>query len=104
MNAVSAWKSFLPFAYRGRRTYQWRTNGQRCWELLLIGSVVATVEPDATYAGMWRIKVGDGPLSDMVNLSRAKDAAVRLADVYQEDCKLPPASPPMRQIEEPVHG
>jgi hypothetical protein len=33
-----------------------------------------TVEPDATYAGMWRVRRG-GQLSDMANVSRAKDAA-----------------------------
>jgi hypothetical protein len=33
------------------------------------------VVPDAVYAGMWRIDLGDGALSDMVNLSRAKEAA-----------------------------
>jgi hypothetical protein len=34
------------------------------------------VVPDAVYAGMWRIAWPDGRLSDMVNLSRAKDAAM----------------------------
>jgi hypothetical protein len=34
--------------------------------------------PDETYPGMWRVLSG-GRLSDMLNLSRAKDAAVAIA-------------------------
>ena len=37
-----------------------------------------TISPDAKYPGMWRIKLPNGLLSDMVNLTRAKDAAVSL--------------------------
>ena len=37
------------------------------------------IEPDATWPGMWRVKLPNGQLSDMVNLTRAKDAAVALA-------------------------
>ena len=33
------------------------------------------VEPDATYPQMWRIRY-KGEVSDMVNLARAKDAAI----------------------------
>ena len=40
--------------------------------------VLAEVIPDNEYAGMWRIRWPDGQLSDMVNLSRAKDAAMVL--------------------------
>ena len=40
---------------------------------------VAQIEPDETHPGMWRFRLvpGDAP-SDMVNLSRAKDAAATL--------------------------
>jgi hypothetical protein len=41
--------------------------------------VLATVIPDQTYPGMWRIQWPDGTVSDMVNLARAKDAAVVIA-------------------------
>jgi hypothetical protein len=37
-----------------------------------------SVVPDATYPNMWRISLRDR-LSDLVNLSRAKDAAVSWA-------------------------
>jgi hypothetical protein len=32
------------------------------------------VKPDLTHPGMWRVQWPDGRLSDMTNLSRAKDA------------------------------
>jgi hypothetical protein len=34
------------------------------------------VVPDAKWSGMWRVQYREGALSDMVNLSRAKDAAL----------------------------
>jgi hypothetical protein len=37
------------------------------------------IEPDATFPGMWRVKLPNGELSDFVNLTRAKDAAAALA-------------------------
>lgn len=36
------------------------------------------IVPDHRWSGMWRVSKGDY-LSDMVNLSRAKDAAISLA-------------------------
>ena len=41
---------------------------------------LATVVPDSQWPGMWRIAWPDGRLSDMVNLSRAKDAAGPMRD------------------------
>ena len=41
------------------------------------GRVMATVEADANWPGMWRVRFG-GKLSDMANISRAKDAAISL--------------------------
>jgi len=40
--------------------------------------VVATIEPDSKWPGIWRVRCG-GVISDMVNLSRAKDAAIAIA-------------------------
>ena len=40
--------------------------------------VVATIEPDSKWPGMWRVRRG-GSISDMANLSRAKDAAIAIA-------------------------
>jgi hypothetical protein len=41
---------------------------------------LAHVVQDATYPTMWRIAWPDGRQSDMVNLSRAKDAAAAIAE------------------------
>jgi hypothetical protein len=38
---------------------------------------MATIEPDANWPGMWRVRFG-GKLSDMANLSRAKDTAISI--------------------------
>lgn len=37
------------------------------------------VVKDKTYSNMWRIRSPDGSLSEMANLTRAKDAALHLA-------------------------
>ena len=57
------------------------------------------VVPDATYAGMWRIRHPGGRLSDMVNQARVKDASLSVAlatlnpkDNYRESrSEAPPA-------------
>jgi hypothetical protein len=68
---------------------------------------LAHVIPDDKHPGMWRIRWPDGELSDMVNLARAKDAAVVLASQRYPEvrtnrlrwkaCESPPVEPPMRQ-------
>jgi len=50
---------------------------------------VLCVMPDKTYPAMWRIKTKAGVLSDMVNLSRAKDSAFGLAmDEYDRQTRV----------------
>jgi hypothetical protein len=44
------------------------------------GRVVAEVVPEERHPSMFRIKLLGKPVSDMVNLSRAKNAELRLAD------------------------
>ena len=46
---------------------------------------LAEIVPDANWPGMWRVRWPDGSLSDMANLTRAKDAAFVIAQ------KGPPA-------------
>ena len=41
---------------------------------------IALVVPDSVYPGMYRIRWPSGELSDMVNLSRAKDAALAICE------------------------
>ena len=43
------------------------------------GAELARVVPDEKYPGMWRVRSSDSRLSDMLNLTRAKDAAVTMA-------------------------
>ena len=43
------------------------------------GRVVAQVIPDPEWQYMYRVRLPDGHISDMVNLTRAKDAARALA-------------------------
>jgi hypothetical protein len=61
-----------------RSIYQWQQSGAG-WKLMRSGEAVAEVVPGQLPA-MFRIKVPSMPLSDMVNLSRAKDGALSLAD------------------------
>jgi hypothetical protein len=42
------------------------------------GRVLAAIEPDREWPGMWRVRMPDGHLNDMLNLPRAKDAAASL--------------------------
>jgi len=95
---MSNWQTFKPFTYCNIRTYHWRTEGNRS-ELLTAGRVVAKVMPDVTYPRMWRIDLGSDALSDMVNLSRARDAAVRLADARLNVRKPRAVARPMRETD-----
>jgi hypothetical protein len=48
-------------------------------QLIFKGQVVASVVADPKYPQMWRVRLPNGRLTDMVNLTRAKDAARSLA-------------------------
>jgi hypothetical protein len=41
---------------------------------------IAVIVPDSVYPGVYRIRWPSGELSDMVNLSRAKDAALAICE------------------------
>jgi hypothetical protein len=67
-------------AYRngGGRTLDIDRGETRKAYALFYGSTqrpLATVVPDSQWSDMWRIAWPDGRLSDMANLTRAKDAA-----------------------------
>ncbi len=55
--------------------------------------VLATVVPDEHHVGMYRILLPDGSVSDMVNLSRAKDAGLALGRKMPETAS---EAPPVR--------
>jgi hypothetical protein len=64
----------------GRDRLSWRrANGRLFLFYRNNDDHLAIVEPDAKCTGMYRIRFPDGGLSDMVNLTRAKDAALALA-------------------------
>jgi hypothetical protein len=52
-------------------------------EKSLAGRALA-IAPDARWPGMWRVKLPNDLLSDMVNLTRAKDAAVSLSRALKQ--------------------
>jgi hypothetical protein len=43
------------------------------------GHALIQIVSEERYAGMWRVRLPDGRLTDMLNRTRAKDAAVSLA-------------------------
>jgi hypothetical protein len=43
-------------------------------------TALARIVPDKKYSNMWRVVYPDGRLSDMVNLTRAKDVARGIAE------------------------
>ena len=53
------------------------------WEAAnLVLTAAASWRPssrDSAWPGLWRVHLSDGSVTDMVNLTRAKDAAVSLA-------------------------
>jgi hypothetical protein len=64
----------------GRDRLNWRHADKRLF--LYYGNnrnPLATIEPDSNCTGMYRIRFSEGGLSDMVSLTRAKDAAIALA-------------------------
>jgi hypothetical protein len=82
----------------GSAELTWRAHDDKTFTLHLGRSkALLCVVPDATYSGLWRI-VHRGRLSDMVNLSRAKDAAITraLSDLNNRYQETPPEGSPVR--------
>jgi hypothetical protein len=48
------------------------------------------ITPDAIWPGMWRVKLPNDLLSDMVNLTRARDAAVSLGRTLRQSERMTP--------------
>jgi hypothetical protein len=75
-------RPFLAFPKKDRFMYDRQDLIWDGKELRLLsdrGVVFATIEPDQTCPGLWRVRLPGGHLTDTVNLSRAKDAAASLA-------------------------
>ena len=62
------------------------------------------VVPDANWRGMWRVRWPDGSLSDMVNLTRARDAVACFLETAERHRRRAPAeahrSPVVRPSEQ----
>jgi hypothetical protein len=54
-----------------------------------------TVVPDADWPGMYRVRRPDSSLTDMVNLTRARDAAQHFADQARRQEPLEIAARPL---------
>ena len=63
------------------------------------GKIVGRIAADETYTGMWRVIRTDGSLSDMANLTRARDAALAQALRDLNHKETPSEAPPMSQNE-----
>jgi hypothetical protein len=65
--------------------FEWRRHGVG-WRLYRERRVVGCIVPDAQWPGMWRVKLPSG-LSDMVNLTRARDGALGVAERAESEKK-----------------
>ena len=61
----------------GRQDLIW--DGSQLQLFSNLSLVLASIELDQIRPGKWRVRLPDGHLTDMVNLSRAQDAAASLA-------------------------
>jgi hypothetical protein len=55
-----------------------------------------SIVPDERYPSMWRVRHPDGSLSDMINRTRAKDAAMAMLDRDLRHAHSPTEAPPVR--------
>jgi hypothetical protein len=84
----------------------WRKSGHRfTLHFHNRGPVLLAVVPDDACPSMWRVRRPDSRLSDMVNLARAKDAAVSIAlgilNRKKQNQETPLEAPPARQKRPP---
>ena len=78
-----------------------RINSQRLtWvgdELVYGKRTLLRIERDGVYLEMWRVRLPDGSLTDMVNRTRAKDAALSIAhlllNMSESLSEAPPTAP-----------
>jgi len=80
----------------GRQDIKW--DGLRL--RLRTGRLLATVEDDAEWVGMYRVRLPGGHLTDMANLTRAKDAAISLVLAKLNSQETDAEGSPMRSFSE----
>jgi len=59
------------------------------------GKALATVEPDIKHAGLWRVHMPDGWVSDVANLEWAKEGAIRSVLAVLNRKETPAERPPV---------
>jgi hypothetical protein len=69
-----------------------------------IGKVAVEVVPDSKYLKMFRVRSPDGSLGDMVNHTRARDAAKSILLALLNHKETSPQAPPMRKSASPYVG
>jgi hypothetical protein len=75
---------------------EFRETGDRILLHIRGSRLAISVERDEKCPSMWRVRMSDGSLTDMVNKTRAKDAALAFSD---RCCREPQGRPPVRQNE-----
>jgi hypothetical protein len=77
------------------RDATWKGN-----DLIFQRRVVASIVPDSKFPQMWRVRLPDGHVTDMVNLSRARDAARSLAlkALTESHAEAPPIESKRRAV------
>lgn len=53
-------------------------------EIQRIGSSELAIEPDKKWPGMWRVRMPDGTLSEMTNMTRAKDLITSMSRLHKK--------------------
>jgi hypothetical protein len=82
-----------PSRFDVARDAVWQDN-----KLVFRGRVVAALEPESSYPNMWRVRLPGGHVTDIVNLIRAKDAAVCLAAPKPHTASPGQRRPPARSV------
>jgi hypothetical protein len=92
-----------PMRIYGRNRFTWRPqHDSHALHCESMRDALFRVVPDGTYAGMWRVLSRDGKLSDIVNLTRAKAAAVSAAMSVLNTQERAAEAPPMRPSAKPT--
>jgi hypothetical protein len=80
MSLISRKASMMSPKFKFNRSlYRWLRSGTS-WLLTRSGDAVAEIVPDLKFPSMFRVKIPGMPPLDIVNLTRARDAALSLAD------------------------
>ena len=86
-----------------RRELTWRTAGDAL-ALCHGQTVLVLMMPDPRLRGMWRVRHCDGRMSDMVNLTRAKESGVRIAFPELNSQEMRPEGSSVRRTRSPATG